>query len=333
MDKVYRVKPKQEPRELNMRQQTGITIIAWKKLSRRSELLAEALNGKMLFHKDNLPYARAAFKTLFNTLRTKPRVLVLQLPQGPLLLEGYFIKKLVGSKIVADVHTGFVLNSDWKGKLLNAPFVKLLSKADLVLAHNPAQLEIIPEKVRDKTLVVFDPWYLIETKEPQNSASENYLVFPASFASDEPLEEIIHAINTIDNVKLYITGDWKRKPYLQKFVSEKIVFTGFLPKEKFEVLLANATAIITGTKREFTALMSGWEAVAYFKPLALTDTQTLRSVFGDYPIYYNYSNITSITKSILTVLRMEPNVSTKKELKQRTITSIRELKTKIKSLG
>lgn len=315
-----------------MQQQTGITIIAWKKLSRRSELLAEALNAKMLFFKDNLPYVRAAFRTLVSTLRQKPRVLVLQLPQGPLLLEGYLIKKLVGCKIIADVHTGFVLNTDWKGKLLNAPFVKLLSKADLVLAHNPAQLKIIPDKVKEKTLVVYDPWYLIEkTKQPEKT-SDAYLVFPASFASDEPLEEIIQAVNRLDNVKLYVTGNWRRKPDLQKWASEKIVFTGFLPSEKFEELMANSTAIITGTKREFTALMSGWEAVAYSKPLALTDTQTLRSVFSYYPAYYDYSNIESITKSVKTVLEKNPDANAKKELKQRTITSIKQLKTKIKSI-
>lgn len=313
----------------------AVAVVAWKKLSTRSELLAKALNADLWFFKDNLPYARAFAKTLLKGIREKPRLMVVQLPQGPLLLEAYLLKKLIGCKIIADIHTGFVVSTDWKGLLLNAPFVRLLPTADIVIAHNKTQLRLIPKKVQNKTLVVFDPWNLIEIQGTKTQSRQgNYLVFPASFAPDEPLEEVITAINTFNiDAKMYVTGNWKRKPNIKKHESNRIIFTGFLPTKEFKTLLANSAAIITGTKREYTALMSGWEAVAYSKPLAVTATRTLKDLFGDYAVFYNYRSSRSIADSINKVLNSKSNLDVREKLKQRTTQSLKQLTQKILQLN
>jgi len=312
-----------------MRDQTGISIIAWRKLSRRSELLAQALNGNILFFKDNLPYVRAIVKTFVSVLRQKPRVLLLQLPQGPLLLEAYLLKKLVGCKIIADVHTGFVLNTDWRGLVLNAPFTRLLSLADIVVAHNETQIDIIPKNAKNKTIVVYDPWNFIPTKGKADK-QENYMVFPASFAPDEPLEEIIEAVNTSNQpVKLYITGNWKRMPELKKYETEKIQFTGFLSNREFNNLLSGASAIITGTTREYTTMMSAWEAIAYNKPLVVTATKTLKTMYPHSVIFYNWKSKQSIIKALQTVSVTKPNSKDREELEKKTLQSINQLKQKI----
>jgi len=315
-----------------MQNTSNITVIAWKKLSRRTELLAQALNAKMLFFKDNLPYAKAVFKTFISVLQQKPQVLLLQLPQGPLLLEAYFLKKLVGCKIIADVHTGFLLNTDWKGLVLNAPFVKLLSIADVVVAHNETQIDIIPKKAKNKTIVVYDPWYLIATENKKNK-QEKYVVFPASFAPDEPLEEIIEAVNTSEQaLKLYITGNWKRAPELKKYASEKIQFTGFLSDKEFNNLLSRASAIITGTTREHTAMMSAWEAVAYSKPLAVTATRTLKNMYQHYAIFYDWKNKQSIIESLQRITVAKTNLESREKLKQKTLQHLDGLKQKMRKL-
>ncbi len=312
-----------------------ICIIAWKRLSRRSELLAEALKAKLLFFPDNIPYFRATFKTINYALRQKPRIIIIQLPQGPLLAIALVLKKLVGCKVVADTHTGFLINIDWKGKLLNEPFVKLLSKVDLVVAHNEPQLTLLPSKARQHAFVVFDPWYLAVKEEMGKTHGEGgYIVFPASFASDEPLEEVLDAVNSLNiNLKICVTGNWKRQPAIRRYASDRVLFTGFLSENEFNRLLACSAAIVTGTKREYTALMSAWEAVAYARALAVTDTATLRSMLCEYAVFYNWKEKGSIAKSIELILTQQPNMAAREKLRKRTVKKLLAFQKQLRNLG
>ena len=310
-------------------------IVAWKKLSRRSELLAQALEAKLWFFSDDAPYIQAFLNTLRYAANQKPKIIIVQLPQGPLLMEAFFLKKMMQCKIVADVHTGFLVTTGWKGLLLNAPFVKFLSKADLIIAHNEFQLGLIPSDLRNKTMVVFDPWHLIIDNEAKHEREQgNYIVFPASFASDEPLEEVINSINSFDiDVKMYVTGNWRRQPKIAKYASNRILFTGYLPSKKFNELLSKAAAIITGTKREYTSLMSGWEALAYGKALALTETSTLKSLFKGYAVFYDWRNEKSIANAIKKILASNPDITSREKLRSRTIESLKMLTKRLNELS
>jgi hypothetical protein len=303
-----------------------IVIVAWRKLSRRSQLLSKALNAKILFFPDRVPYIKALSSTFFAVTQGNTHTILVQLPQGPLLLEALLLKMLKRCKVVADVHTGFLVTTDWKGLLLNAPFVKFLGKSDLILVHNDFQLNLIPVNFRAKTIVVYDPWYLIGRAEHKGKQGD-YIVFPSSFAPDEPLEEVINSINSFNiNVKMYVTGDWRRRPKVINYASDRIIFTGYLREDKYNKLLSNARAIITGTKREYTSLMSAWEAVAYAKPLALTKTETLKRLFGNYAVFYDWRNNESIANAIKTITSSKPNLEACEEFKSKALKGINMLK-------
>lgn len=311
----------------------SIAIVAWRKLSRRSTLLAQALNAQVLFFRDHLPYLRAIWRTHFAVRKAKPTILIVQLPQGPLLLQALILRWLTGCKVVADVHTGFLTREGWKGLLLNRPFKGLLRQADLILGHNETQLDLIPKELQGKTIVVYDQWQFCIPQPLQQTAEGDYLVFPASFARDEPLREVIKAVEIFDMpVKLYVTGNWKRQPQIKIGISERVVFTGFLSEDEFNHLVAGSKAVITGTKREYTSLMSAWEAVAYNKPLALTNTKTLQSLFGDYAVFFDWDNPESIREAIKTVLAATPSPVAREKLEQKTLQSLQTLKAKLEIL-
>lgn len=308
-------------------------IIAWKKLSRRSQLLSKALNAEIWFFTDKVLYVKSFINTLFAIIQKRPSIIIVQLPQGPLFLTILLLKLLNRHKIIADVHTGFLIASNLKGLLLNTPFVKLLRYANLIIVHNDLQKNLIEPNLKKKTLVVLDPWHLIDIKEQEFKQSD-YIIFPSSFAPDEPLEEIINSINSFNiNVKLYITGDWKRKPTIKKYSSEKIIFTGYLTADKYHKLLLNAAAVISGTKREYTSLMSAWEALAYSKPLALNKTRALESLFGGYAVFYDWKDSKSIAAAIKEVLKTTPNMIIREQIKTRTIKSLEHLIKILKRLG
>ena len=134
-------------------------FIAWRALAGRTKRLAKLLNIKLLFIRDKPPYIIATLKTIISLLKTKPKSILIQLPQGPLLLTVSIFKKLLKYRLVADLHTAFLFHTRLKEKVLNKPFIPCLRTCDLVLVHNSEiKKNFIKDKiVNKKTVVLHDP--------------------------------------------------------------------------------------------------------------------------------------------------------------------------------
>lgn len=303
----------------------NLVIVAWRKLSYRTLLLTKALpHAKLWFFRDSVPYLRAMFYMFMKCLKHKPNTLLIQLPQGLLLFEAVLLKKLLRIHVVADVHTGFIFCSGLKEYLLNRFFVWFLGSVDLVLVHNKQMKTLLSPKVRRKTIVVYDPWMFISTPDTDATVfGDEYLVFPASFSPDEPLREVCECVNKLGKVKLFVTGDYRRQRELLRFRSKYVRFTGFLSRQDYENLLANSSGIITGSKREFTLCMSSWEAVAYKKPLFLTDTAALKSLFKDYAVFFDWRD----NESLVSALKSDKKdlSMSRKNLYKLTLSSLQQL--------
>lgn len=279
----------------------GMKVVAWRKLSYRSELLTKAIPGaKLWFLKGKIPYIHAMIMMVLKCLIHKPHTLIVQLPQGLLLFEAILLKKLFKNTVIADVHTGFLISSGLKGYFLNKIFVQFLNSTDLVLVHNENMKSLVSPAIIKKTIVVYDPWMFIDTPEVDSKVNNNdeYLVFPASFAHDEPLEEVCEAINSLREIKLIVTGKYSRQPDVLRFKSKYVQFVGYLPRKDYDKLLINSSGIVTGSTREFTLCMSSWEAVAYNKPLILTNTRALKNTFKDYATFFDWKTHESIVSAL-----------------------------------
>ena len=288
-------------------------------------------NTDLWFFKTGPLYIEGFRDTFLRHLKERPSTLILQLPQGPLLLEGVLLKKSFNCKIAVDVHTGFVYGHTTKGLVLNKSFNKLLNYADLVIVHNDDILDILQPSIIEKTEVVYDPWMFIQPTE-QTASNERYLVFPASFAPDEPLAEVLSAVNKHKNMKVFVTGNFYRNPSLLRFSSSHVEFTGFLKRQDYEKLLANSFGVITGTKDEYTLMMSAWEAVAFQKPLLLSETKTLRNMFEDYATFYNWKSRESILDALSQVSSEHDLNHARKKLKEKTINSLNALTKRLKEI-
>jgi len=295
-------------------------------------LLSKAVpNTELWFFKTDPLYIQGFYDTFLKYLKERPSTLILQLPQGPLLLEGILLKKNFNCKIAVDVHTGFVYGHTLKGLIINKPFNKLLNYVDLVIVHNNEILDIFHPSIIAKTEVVYDPWMFIQSTQ-QTSSNDRYLVFPASFSPDEPLLEVLSAVNEYKNIKVFVTGNCYRNPSLLRFSSSHVEFTGFLNREDYEKLLVNSFGVITGTKDEYTLMMSAWEAVAFQKPLILSETKTLRNMFDDYAFFYNWKSRESILNALSEVFSERDLTYARKKLKEKTINSLNALTKRLKEI-
>jgi hypothetical protein len=288
-------------------------------------------NTELWFFKTDPLYIEGFRNTFLRYLKERPSTLILQLPQGPLLLEGVLLKKTFNCKTVVDVHTGFVYGHTLKGLILNKSFNKLLNYANLVIVHNDEILDILHPSLIEKTVVVYDPWMFIQSTE-QTSYNDRYLVFPASFSPDEPLAEVLRAVNKYKKIKVFVTGNFYRNPSLLRFSSSRVEFTGFLNRQDYEKLLANSFGVITGTKDEYTLMMSAWEAVAFRKPLLLSETKTLRNMFDDYAIFYNWKSRESILNALSEVFSERDLTYARKKLKEKTVNSLNALTKRLKEI-
>jgi len=279
-------------------------FVAWARLSRRTRDLARELDAKLVFIPDRPPYIRAWRKTKTVIESEKPDIVLIQLPQGPLLWRITQLSKKLGFHIVADVHSGFIVYNSVKELLLNALFRKLLHQADFVLSHNPPFTRLLIKKLklhRDKVLTVYDP--LPKPPKTQKKPAiadelDNYIVIPASWAPDEPLEYIAKeflASKVAREYQLVITGNLKRNPKLAKRIQnlvdycakKRVILSGYLDDAEYSWLIHHSQAIIAATTKEYTMLSAIWESIAYNKLFLVSRTATLKEVIGnEYPCFF-----------------------------------------------
>ncbi len=269
-------------------------FVAWSRLSRRTVDLAGRLGLEVAFVPGGPPYLGAWLRTGRLLAERRPRLVAAQLPQGPLLARLLGLRGRLGFRLVADVHTGFLVYGSLAGRLLNAPFRGLLRKADLVVVHNEDMLRLLRGLNVDpeRALVVYDPIPAPRrTRRPGLDVEPGrFLLLPASWAPDEPLALAAEAFASSGlapaGYKLVVTGDHQRRPRLAGRLSgvPGVVLSGHLPRAEYEWLLAHSAAVLALTTREYTVLSALWEAVAHGRPAVVSSTRTLRGLLGeDYP--------------------------------------------------
>lgn len=274
-------------------------FIAWRKIAPRTRDLSNELELKLIFLRGFPPYIYESIK-LPQCLHDNINIVFLQVPQGLLLLDGVLLKKLKGYLTVADVHTGFILPDTFKLKVLNLQFRSLLKYVDLILVHNYDILNFINQKVRDKTIVVYDPpinyfnWY----------GGGGYIVIPSSGHVDEPIDIVINSLvkANITN-KVFITGP--HKPMKIKHNNLTIIYTGYLPLNKYITLVRNCDLLIAISNREYSFLRAAWEAVCTETPFLLGYTYTLRKMYSLLPdwAFMQLQDPNSITYSLQNVYK------------------------------
>ena len=324
-----------------------ILFIAWSRIGRRTVELAKEVDAKLLLIADRPPYIRAWRKTKTIISKMRPKVIIAQLPQGPLLLRLVQLKNRMKFKLIADVHSGFVVQESLKGIILNKPFVRLLRYCDLIVAHNELQAKYMIEKLRfnkELIIIVYDslPRIPKTTRKPNSinlDPDEKYLIMPASWDPDEPIDYIIrgyHISRIKKDYKLVITGRPKKRDIIilaRKLVPDRIIFTGYLPWNEYYWLLSHANAVIGATTREYTMLSAVWEASALSIPLIISYTLTLREIVGDNALYFTLSE-DSIAKSLdmlpyLENILRRKSAALRDRLARLSKESINELKNKL----
>jgi glycosyltransferase involved in cell wall biosynthesis len=116
----------------------------------------------------------------------------------------------------------------------------------------------------------------------------------SSFASDEPIEEVIGAARILaETTTFYVTGDPSRLASRRlsewKQTANNVTFTGFLNQRDYISLLKKVDAVMVLTNRHYNMLSGAHEALALEKPLITSDWPPLRKYFSAGTTYVNNS--------------------------------------------
>ncbi len=247
-------------------------------------------------------YFRNGWDMLRILREQRPAVIWLQLPQVPLLWVALFYRRAFDRQatIIADCH-----NAMFRPPWSNVPFgLSLLAKCDIVLAHNPDVMEAAVKLGVERALlmVVEDPPASFASAPAPLALSIDlprpWLVFPASFATDEPIAELIAAARLTPDVSFLITGNLKncRNPELLAQATPNVRFMGFLSREDFEALIQHCDAVIAFTRFDGIQLSVCGEAVGAGKPMLISDTGTLRRQFPKGTVFVNSADPEDIAK-------------------------------------
>ncbi|KNH27039.1 hypothetical protein ACS77_12835 [Pseudomonas syringae] len=269
-------------------------MIAWVGYQRRADTMKQYWAYDIL-HLPNrfkkkytrpFDYLIKSFKTIKALFVGKPEVVWVQLPPSPVLHIALAYKFFVNRrlKIIADAHNS-LLRKQW---ITFPGTVSLLNKIDAVVVHNfKVKEELSHAGVNAENIFILEDLPCDFKASPASDHQTPYVLFPCSFDIDEPIEVVINAAREMPHINFLITGkhEGKLSEALIESMPANIKLTGFLSKLIFEQLLCNANVVLGLTTRDNVQLSVANEAVSAGRPMALSNTTVLRSLFSDAAVF------------------------------------------------
>ncbi|NMM88404.1 hypothetical protein B2J88_29320 [Rhodococcus sp. SRB_17] len=277
-------------------------FLSWISYHGRSQELAERLGIEAEFlepadTQGNLlrRYSSAIRWTVGKLRESDSASIYLMMPPAPALLTVLMFK---GRKrqLVADLHTGFFLDPKWKW--FTPIGLRLLRNSTAIVTNEPLRRRC--EKAGVRSVVLHD--ILADRSKARRSAAEpttNIVLCPLSYASDEPIDELLEAARLCPELTFAFTGRAPQK--IKDRAPNNIEFTGFLETEEYLDLLGSSIAVVALTTRDFTMQRAGYEALMYGKPQVTSDFGVLREFLGEAAHYVDPMQSEEIANALRTV--------------------------------
>lgn len=261
-------------------------------------------------------------RTFLQLVKKRPSTLFIQNPSLILALFCVIVKPLFRYKLIVDAH-----NEAVEPYAYPTSVVKFLAKLVMRFANTTI---VTNNYLTDKVIKAGGRAFILPDKIPEINpkASANYqfdgdkfrLTLIATFAKDEPIEEIIQAVNSLeDELSLYVTGnpDWFKENYHGQ-LPNNIVFTGFLTDRDYWRLLLSSNAAIDLSSKDNCLVCGAYEGVAAEIPLILSDSDATKDYFSKGAVYTR-NDAESIGASITECIEHEQRLRDETRLLKRAL--------------
>jgi glycosyltransferase involved in cell wall biosynthesis len=219
-------------------------------------------------------WSRSWFRTV-HVVRSAPRgtLVVVMCPPVFALVAALVAARRSGARVVADLHSGAVNDPAWTWS--HGLLRWCLRRCSHVVVTNEDVLDGFDTAGRPVLVLHDPPLPFSEGGAPPALPSGPVVVFPASGAADEPMEDVVGAARLLlGEATVVITG---RQRALDG--CPDVVLPGFLDDAAYAALLRRADVVLALTTREATMQRAGYEALELGRPLVCSDTAVLRAAF------------------------------------------------------
>jgi len=116
--------------------------------------------------------------------------------------------------------------------------------------------------------------------DPYPMGPELNIAVVATFAPDEPLDEVVAAARSLPDVRFRVTGDTRRQgATIPSGLPANVELTGFLPLGEYYGLVRGSDAAMVLTTRDHTMQRGACEALSLGTPIITSDWPLLRDYF------------------------------------------------------
>jgi glycosyltransferase involved in cell wall biosynthesis len=273
-------------------------FIVWKVYQRRVEGLQNRFGASPVYlhfrweersqiHKA-VSYLFKFCQTLWVLYTRTPELVYVQAPPVFAVFATWIYCRLWRVPYVVDAHNPMIYDTFWP----RVPLAQVaLRGATSVLVHNPYVADVA-RQMQLRSLVLIDrPVEVTPVADASIPAivrgrTAPRVVVPCSFDLDEPLDELQKATRALPDVDFFIT--WYREklpPEVAAGFGPNVILTGFLPLDEFNALLACADVILVLTTRDGTQPSGATEALSFERPLVVSDSDTIRTLFPKGAVY------------------------------------------------
>ena len=289
-----------------MKSKKKLVFITWYDYSSRAESIAQVLDAELIFigkvrSKKNIfgsliLYFSYTYQNIKILRKLKPDIVLITNTQWVIAFVNFLYCKITKTKLVLDSHSCAFDYVFYKYPLfISKIFAKYSALSFVTNQSHYNLLTKIGAKVAILSDIPFENKF-VDLKKIALSAKFN-VCYICSFSYDEPYLELIEAASRLDEVQVYITGN-----YPQAKISpdnyKHIKFTGYIGNEEYRGLLKSVDAVITLTRNEDTMQRAGSEAVSAGKPLITSNTKMLKNYFRKGTVFVD-NTVNGIVEGIL----------------------------------
>ena len=214
--------------------------------------------------------------------RRRPGLVFVQSPPSLVVLVVALYGLVTGARYVVDAHSDALLSPWWtRPRWLH----RLLARAALATVVTNEHFAGRLRGWGARSLVLRDipasfPGAVAGGQAPPAGDGSFHVVVVNTFASDEPLAEVLAAAGGLGGVTFHVTGDTRRADRgLLDAAPANVRFTGFLPDEEYYCLLRACDAVMCLTTRDHTMQRGACEALSLGRPVITSDWPLLRDYF------------------------------------------------------